>query len=451
MSAVASDETKLSNGKSDADEAWLLAASLSVLPQQDATVDVVQDLLVDYASEIARSWPGRGHQQISITDSAVIGQVLVADVLAVRSAPPCDVSSMDGYAFVADDAEWPKSVVATSAPGAELSLEHLAPRQAIRILTGAPLIAGADTVVPQEWCKVDGDLVDVVAPRAAASSMRRGDVAVGLFVRARGSDARAGSVVASRGDVLSPARIGSIAAAGVAFVDVAVPIRVGVLSTGDEIVDVADVASMGSTMVVDSARPALLAAIASDGFDAIDLGHVGDDMDALITRVLESLDRVDVLITIGGVSVGDHDYLPRVLQQIAPARFRRFAIGMQPGKPFACTSDGERLVVACPGNPVSALVHWRVLIEPATRVLAGIASTGRPIATLARLTSDVAGPGDDRRIRFLRAVIDDCGGATILGGQQSHQMLDAGRASHLVVIAPGQHAVADTIVQVVRL
>jgi molybdopterin molybdotransferase len=409
------------------------------LAQQPISVESMRAILCERAVAL-REWHldnGTSAETLALADPSVRGRVLAADVMAKRSSPPCDVSSMDGFAFVAADDTWPKIVVGQSSPGADWSVADLQQGEALRIFTGAPLVAGADTVVPQEWCELTADVVqlDSEDPRAARPVGR------GLFVRSAGSDVLIGESVGETGQLVSPALIGALSSAGIASVDVTPLVRVGVLATGNELVAVKELdqpdATLSASAVVDSARPTMLAAIAASGHQPVDLGHVVDDQYAIKAAVVDALTRVDVLITIGGVSVGDHDHLPSVLLEIAPDSFGRYGVDMQPGRPFASATTESALIAACPGNPVSVLVHWHVLLAPAVALLAGRDQTRIMPVVLGRLDAPVAFDAHDQRTRYLRAVVDAAANVTVLGAQQSHQLHEASHATHLAVISPG--------------
>jgi molybdopterin molybdotransferase len=289
-----------------------------------------------------------------------LGRVLAEAVSAARDLPGFDNSAMDGYAVRAADivrarvgAPVSLAVVGESRAGAAPS--QLTSGCAIRIMTGAPLPEGADTVVRQEDTqRRDGQvLVEVAAAR-------------GTFVRRRGEDLLSGQAVLEAGRTLTPIEIGVAAALGRDQVLVRRRPRVGVLATGDELV--AAGGSPGASDVVDSNSPMLIAAVREAGGDPTFLGIAADTPGAL--RRLLNVEGYDVIVSSAGVSVGDHDHVRDVVAELGEVTTWRIA--MRPGKPMLIGTVGRALFLGLPGNPVSASVTFELFVRPA-----GTAPPGR--------------------------------------------------------------------------
>jgi molybdopterin molybdotransferase len=290
----------------------------------------------------------------------VAGRVAAEAATARTDLPPFDSSAMDGYAVRSVDTPGPLTVVGHSAAG-KPELRVLGAGEAIVISTGAVVPAGADAVVPVE--RTSGDVeVEGVAP--------------GENIRPRGGDARVGDVVAERGDVLRPAQVGALAAAGVASVRCTRRPRVAVFATGSELRAPGEVLELGQ--IYESNTVMLTAQLESAGAEVTVLDPVRDDEDA--TRVaLERGLAGDMLITSGGVSVGPHDLVRAALAALgAEEIFWRVAV--KPGKPIAFAVRGATLVFGLPGNPVSSLVGFELFVRPALLAMQGASTIHRPRA-----------------------------------------------------------------------
>ncbi|MFG2799499.1 molybdotransferase-like divisome protein Glp [Streptomyces pseudovenezuelae] len=379
------------------------------------------------------------------------GCVLVEDVTVPVSLPPFDNSSMDGYAVrVADVAgaseEFPAvlDVVGDVAAG-QAELLHVGPGQAARIMTGAPLPPGAETVVPVEW--TDGGLgegpVSGMRARSLAPEGAEGHVHVyrsaeaRAHVRAQGSDVRAGDRALDAGTVLGPPQIALLAAIGRGTVRVRPRPRVVVMSTGSELVQPDE--SLGTGQIYDSNSFALTAAARDAGAIAYRVGAVADDAETLRSTIEDQLVRADLMVTTGGVSVGAYDVVKEALSSVADedepgsgVDFRKLA--MQPGKPqgFGTIGPDHTPLLALPGNPVSSYVSFELFVRPAIRTLMGLDDVHRP-RTRATLTAKKALTSPKGRRQFLRGAYTD-GSVAPVGGAGSHLVAALAQADALIVV-----------------
>ena len=311
-----------------------------------------------------------------------LGRVLAEDVISPIDVPAHDNSAMDGYAF--DGAALrPSEPIALRAAGTVMAGDPTPPvvagGQCMRIMTGALMPAGADTVVPLELCRLDerGDSTWVqIAPRVIQAGENR---------RRRGEDLTRGKAALDAGRVLTPADLGLIASLGIAAVRVVRRLRVALFSTGNEIATLGQPLPPGC--VYDSNRYSLMGALQRLGMEVIDLGLVPDDPAALQAAVQQAIARADVVLTSGGVSAGDADYTREVLGRVGEVAF--WKVAMRPGRPFAFgplyAGDPRQpsktaWLFGLPGNPVAALVTFYVFARDALLTLAG--ATPTPLPTL---------------------------------------------------------------------
>jgi molybdopterin molybdotransferase len=287
-----------------------------------------------------------------------LGRVLAGDVQAPFDVPPADNSAVDGYAVASGDipvvGTRELEVVGDLAAGAVFG-GSLRPGHALRIMTGAPMPAGADTVYPQE-----------VVERAGAR-VRVGPIGKGVNVRARGEDVEAGGIVLEAGSVLRPSELGLITSLGIWQVEVHRRPRVALLSTGDEIAEPGAPRRPGQ--IYDANRFTLRGSIEQCGGEALDLGIVPDERDALTERLREAAAMADVVLTSGGVSVGVYDLVKAVLAELGTIDF--WQVAMQPGRPLAFGRIGRATFFGLPGNPVASLLAFMLFVRPALYKLAG--------------------------------------------------------------------------------
>ncbi len=321
-----------------------------------------------------------------VARGAALGRVLGATLRASCDLPPADVSALDGYAYrgeLAPGSELPVALVvpAGTPPGARLP-----DGAAARIFTGAPVPDGADRVIGVEETVAAGKQVRLLHPVAAGNAIRR-----------RAEALATGSELLARGTLLSPAALSLLASQGLATVPVHRPPRVAVLTTGDEVVPPSTVPGPGK--VRDSHSDFLLASIARLGLAGRSLGIAPDDPDELARRMAEGL-AADVLLTCGGVSMGESDFTESALAALG-CQVLFDAVAIQPGKPLVAARRGAVLIFGLPGNPASVMVAWWLFVAPALRRLAGEQDGFWQFAELAELGGPI--PGAKGRDRFLPA------------------------------------------------
>jgi molybdopterin molybdotransferase len=315
------------------------------------------------------------------------GRVLAADIVAKRPLPGFDNSAMDGYA--ARSAELPGTLAMIGGVVAAGAVHDapVPPATAMRIYTGAPMPADLDTVVIQEDAAVDGDRVTLPA------------APVGDNVRACGEDIAVGDVVLAAGTRITPWHLGVLAALGESAVYVGKAPRVALIATGDELVDVAT--APGPGQLVDSSVHALAALVEDAGGTAHRLGIARDDVSALASAIVTSL-AYDVVITTGGVSVGDRDHV-RAALAAAAVELELYKVAMKPGKPFSFglrSGDPRTPVFGLPGNPVSTIVAFELFLRPALLAMQGATTVERPRAPVQLVRGYRKQPG---RAHYLRA------------------------------------------------
>jgi molybdopterin molybdotransferase len=374
-----------------------------------------------------------GHETVPLAEA--LGRVLAEPVVATREVPPWDNSSMDGYAVRAADTRAAATgrpvtltVVGEVAAGT-VAARELAPGQAYRILTGAPLPPGSDAVVPQEDVRRDAGHVALGKP-----------VQPGAYVRPRGEDIRPGDRLIEPGTVLRPAALGVLAALGRPRVDVFRRPTAALLSTGDELVT--PDAPLGPGQIPDSNTYTLSGLVAEAGAVPLSLGIARDRRDELVERLRQGLEA-DVLVSSAGVSVGDRDFVREAIEALG-ARLDFWKVNMRPGKPLTFGHLGRRLFFGLPGNPVSCMVTFELFVRPALRRMGGHRLLERP-RIRARALEPIDNPGS--RPGYLRVQLEwngDGMGARPTGEQGSGILRSMLLADGLAVldgdrrVAPGE-------------
>ncbi|MGI9600985.1 MAG: molybdopterin molybdotransferase MoeA [Acidimicrobiales bacterium] len=381
-----------------------------------------------------------------VTLAEAAGLVLAEPVVADQAIPPFANTAMDGFALRADD-------VATAAPDNPVTLSVVgtlaagtAPTrtvgagEAVRIMTGAPMPDGADAVVMVELTALADDETTVAV---------MADVPAGNHIRHPGEDVEPGQQVFEAGEFVSAGHLGVMASLGIDQVNAHPRPRVGVMSTGDELVD--GPAPLEPGQIRDSNRRTLLALVDDAGAIGVDLGLVPDTRDDLTRALTEGTQQCDAVLTSGGVSMGAFDYVRVVLDELGEMRWMQVAI--KPAKPLAFGRIGSTPVFGLPGNPVSSMVSFELFARPGLRKMMGLDDLHRPRLSavagsdlrrhadgkthFARVVAEV---GDDGRLRVRSA-----------GGQGSHQLAAMAHANALAVLPDGDGVTAGEPVGVMLL
>ena len=356
------------------------------------------------------------------------GLVLAADVVAAEQVPPFANTAMDGFAVRAGDTDGAPvtlEMIGTIAAGATLDGE-VGPGQAARIMTGAPMPRGADAVVMVEKTELD---------EAAGTVAIEITVPEGNHVRHAGEDVEPGDRLFSAGTRLTAGHLGVLSSVGVREVPVVRRPRVGVVSTGDELVD--DDRPLQPGEIRDSNRRTLLTLVEESGWEAVDLGIAVDEPDAIRDAFLSGAESCDAILSSGGVSMGAFDYVKVVLDEIGDMRWMQIAI--KPAKPFAFGLIGATPVFGLPGNPVSSMVSFELFARPAIRFMAGDDDTDLPL--IRAISEDSLGHDADGKTHFMRVEgrVDETGRWHVrrAGGQGSHQLTAMARADALALSPDG--------------
>ncbi len=373
---------------------------------------------------------------------SALDRVLAEPVVAPLDIPPWPNSSMDGYALRSEDVrkaspEQPAVLtVVGRIPAGIVAPRPIAPGEAFRIFTGAPLPEGADSVIPQEEVQTDEQVVTVMRP-----------VAAGEYVRRAGEDVRTGETVLEPGHPIGAAEVGLLATLGRAQVRVFGRPRVAILSTGDELVDLGG--AIGPGKIANSNTYALMAQVTAAGGEPINLGVAPDSLPAIEERLRWGL-TADLLISSAGVSVGEFDFVREALCHLG-AELHLWQVAMRPGKPMTFGSLGSRPVFGLPGNPVSAMVTFELFVRPALRKMAGHRTLHRPTIQ-ARALAPI--PNSGRRRGYLRVTLSPCDGgfgARLTGEQGSAILRSMVMADGLAVVPPDTTIPAGAEVTVIRL
>lgn len=375
---------------------------------------------LDHALDQLLGMVARPAQSMYVSLENAPGRVLARDISSPIDVPAYDNSQMDGYAGSVVDMNNALEPLVVSQripaghPGCTLQEGTLA-----RIFTGAPIPEGANAVVMQEQVKVQDDgRVRLTAP-----------VEPGQNIRPRAGDLSRGQVMLQAGRRLAPADVGLCASVGLQGVDVWRRLRVAVFSSGDELRQPGE--SLGYGQIYDSNRPMIIGMTRALGAEVIDMGCLPDRLEATRQGLAAASETADLILTCGGVSVGEEDHIKAAIRSLGSLDLWRIAI--KPGKPFACGRIGEAVFMGMPGNPVAAWVTFSLLVRPAILQASGVSLT-RPRAW--RVAAAFDWPRPDARQEFLRGWIDDSGRARIHERQNSSVLSSVTECSGLIEVPP---------------
>lgn len=376
-----------------------------------------------------------------LTTQAALGRILAENVNSLVDVPPLDNTAMDGYAVRTADTNVPGAILrlAQRIPAGSIGTQ-LEPSTTARIFTGAPVPPGADAVVMQEDCTLPEGQVEQVQINVTP--------AVGQWIRRKGEDLTAGKTALVAGTFLRPQELGVAASAGLTHLSVKRRVRVAAFFTGDELALPGEPLKPGG--IYNSNRDTLLACLKSLGCDATDLGIVPDRLDATRQALRQASKGHDLIITSGGVSVGEEDHIKPAVT--AEGRLDLWQIAIKPGKPLAFGAvrksdkpeDGEAWFIGLPGNPVSSFVTFLLFVRPFILKLQGrdvIAPQSYP------MRADFDWLKADRRNEFLRVKINSQGGLDLFPNQSSGVLTSASWGDGLVDCPPGEAIKAGDMVK----
>ena len=369
-------------------------------------------------------------QQVAIFDA--LDRVLARDIVSPISVPPHDNSAMDGYAFdgaqLKADGPLSLEVVGTALAGAAWR-GSVGPGQCVKIMTGAIMPAGLDTVVPQEFTQADGERIAIPPGLLSPGDNRR----------LAGEDLRAGEPALRAGQRLGPAACGLVASLGITEVTVVRRPRIAFFSTGDEILSLGEAPREGA--VYDSNRYTVFGMLKRLGCEVIDLGVVRDRPELLEAAFRDAAARADAIVTSGGVSVGEADFTKAMMAKLGDVAF--WKIAMRPGRPMAVGRIGRSVLFGLPGNPVAVMVTFLAFVRPALLRLMGAAAAPPPLLKARSQEAMRKKPG---RTEYQRGLVTTAPDGSLqvrtTGNQGSGVLSSMVQANGLIVLHHGQGSVA---------
>lgn len=389
-------------------------------------------------SQIVQSSSGFRHQVETVDFRAALGRVLAGPIEAGFDLPRFNNSSVDGFGVlvedltVASEAEPVKlkfigQVAAGESGTAGSAVHQIKPGHCLRILTGAPVPESVEAVVMKEFCRVEGEEVQITCPTR-----------IGENIRLQGEEVEAGSNVLGQGMLISPPIVGLLATLGQTEIKVFKQPRVAVISTGDELVEPG--VALKDGQIYNSNSHALVAALQALSISQIASYHTKDDKEQTRAVLQKALEQSDMVISIGGVSVGERDYVKETFEALG-VRTVFWRIAVKPGKPVyfgVVEAEGQvqKLILGLPGNPVSALVTFNLFAKPALKIMQGLKEKQARITTarLARNLKKKAG-----RLDFVRGTLESAEDGSLVAqattGQESHMLTGLAAADCLMLFA----------------
>lgn len=372
---------------------------------------------------LAEARPVSGTEVLAVRSA--LGRVLSTDIVSTINVPSHANSAMDGYALrgadLATEDETRLEVIGIAAAGRPFAGE-VGAGQCVRIMTGAPVPLHADTVVMQENVTLDGD-----------TAILSGGQRAGQHVRQAGEDIGAGDVALRTGTLLRPAELGILASLGVSEVSVRRRPRVAFFSTGDELKSVGEPLDTGQ--IYDSNRYTIYGMLTRLGVEVVDMGVVRDEQGVVERAFAQAAAGADAIVTSGGVSVGDADYVTDTLQQTGSVGF--WKVAMKPGRPFAFGHVGDALFFGLPGNPVSVMATFYQLVQPALQALAGMPNPAPPLTVTAVSTESLRKkPG---RREFQRGLLTRASDGKLVvsrAGREGSGVLSSMSAANCFIVLP---------------
>ncbi|EDX86283.1 MoeA N-terminal region (domain I and II) protein [Synechococcus sp. PCC 7335] len=361
-----------------------------------------------------------------------LGRVLAEPVTSRVDFPHWDNSAMDGYAVRADDVRSVPTQLSLieEIPAGRSPQKRIDTGQAARILTGAMLPEGADTIIMQEETERVGDRVTILA---AAQ--------LGKFVRRKGSFTQAGAQILKKGTVVAPPEVALLAATQQTELAVYRRPRIAILSTGSELAQIDQPLQPGQ--IVDSNQYALTALVAKTGALPVPIGIVQDDRASVKAAIASALSQADMVLSTGGVSVGDYDYVDQVLEELG-AKLHIRSVAVKPGKPLTVATIGSQLYFGLPGNPASAMVSFWRFVEPAIAKLSGRQAPWVPEFAMAKATVELTAGGGRETYLWGQLSTDEhgyCFGRAE-GGHNSGNLVNLVNTSGLGIVPQGQTKIA---------
>ena len=404
-------------------------------PDQMLTPEEARAIVLDHIAIL-------GPERVALLNAA--GRVLAQDVLARRDNPPYDNSAMDGYAVRHADvaqasADAPVALaVVEDIPAGTVPQKEIGPGQTSRIMTGAPVPQGADTIVPVEDTRGEGNQIEILAVEDP-----------GEHIRTAGEDMRCGEPIIKAGTECGPGELAVLAAVQQSFVSVYRRPQIAILSTGDELVEIEE--NPGAGQIANSNTLALAACCRAHGAEPVMLPTVPDD-EAAIRATIEAALRADFAVSSGGVSVGEYDFVKKVLDDLGVETIF-WRVAMKPGKPLVfCIIDGVPYF-GLPGNPVSSMMSFLQFVRPAIRKASGYPQAAWPLPEArAQIAHSVHNDGNRRQ--YMRATLSYRDGqlhARTAKSQGSHMISSMLGANGFVVLEPNQQVAAggEVVVQIV--